>query len=224
MSSTMTVKATYPLLWHLEHACDDEEQKTAPGLPVTVRLQRQEVLQGFPAHAVTQQQKHICQHTYTPTHAPTHAPTQTHTHTHTHTQASQWLSDCSDTKYSRVSWHTMSHTITHQKHIYQHTLTHTLTHTRTHTQTQRGKEQQANTIEPAHATLRKLFRWDYKARSPVYTHPKGSHTHIKDPVVHVRVQRIMETRKIKIKMVCTKSVWVFIMFKLDTPQTKKKLD
>ena len=218
-SGTITVKATYPLLWHLEHACDDEEQKAAPGLAVTVRLQQQEVLQGFPAHAVTQQQKDICQHIPTPT----------------HTQALQWLTDCSDTKYSRVSWHPLSHnnikntfisththththtlcsdtkslqwhevlqgvlapTVTqqHQKHIYQHTHTHThfavtlshcsdtkysrvswhpLSHnnikntfisTFTHTHTPRGKEQQANTIKLAHTMLRKLLRWDNKARS-----------------------------------------------------------
>ena len=138
-SGTITVKATYPLLWHLEHACDDEEQKAAPGLAVTVRLQQQEVLQGFPAHAVTQQQKDICQHIPTPT----------------HTQALQWLTDCSDTKYSRVSWHPLSH----------NNIKNTFISTFTHTHTPRGKEQQANTIKLAHTMLRKLLRWDNKARS-----------------------------------------------------------
>ena len=181
-SGTITVKATYPLLWHLEHACDDEEQKAAPGLAVTVRLQQQEVLQGFPAHAVTQQQKDICQHIPTPTHAHTH----THTHTHTGFAVTDWLqwhkvlqgvlaptvtqqhqkhiyqhthTLCSDTK--SLQWHevlqgVLAHTVTqHQKHIYQHI----------HSHTPRGKEQQANTIKLAHTMLRKLLRWDNKARS-----------------------------------------------------------
>ena len=38
------------------------------------------------------------------------------------------------------------------------------------------------------------MRLGYKLRSPcVYTHAKRSHKHIKDPVVHVTVQWIMET-------------------------------
>ena len=179
-SGMITVKATYPLLWHLEHACDDEEQKAAPGLAVAVRLQQQEVLQGFPAHAVTQQQKDICQHIPTPTNA----------HTHTHTQALQWLTDCSDTKYSRVSWHPLSHnnikntfisththfavTLSHCSdtkysrvswHPLSHNIKNTFISTFTHTHTPRGKEQQANTIKLAHTMLRKLLRWDNKARS-----------------------------------------------------------
>ena len=42
---------------------------------------------------------------------------------------------------------------------------------------------------------KKSFRCDYKPMSSVYTHTKRSHTHVKDPVAHVRVPWIMETLK-----------------------------
>ena len=40
-----------------------------------------------------------------------------------------------------------------------------------------------------------LFKWDYKPRSHVCMHTKRSHTHFRDPVVHIRVSWIMETPK-----------------------------
>lgn len=40
----------------------------------------------------------------------------------------------------------------------------------------------------------KSFGWNYKPRSPdVYMHGSRSYMHVKDPVVHVRVQWIMKT-------------------------------
>ena len=39
------------------------------------------------------------------------------------------------------------------------------------------------------------FEWDCKPRSRVYTHANRSLMHAKDPGVHVRVRRIMETLK-----------------------------
>ena len=139
MPSTITVKATYPLLRHLEHACDDKEQKTAPGLAVTVRLQRQEVLQGFPAHTVTQQQKHICQHTYTPTHAHMcmHARARACAHTHPHRPCSDCLTAVTRSTPGCPGTH--CHTTTSKTHLSAHTHTHTHTQTHTHTHTQRKR-------------------------------------------------------------------------------------
>ena len=166
----------------------------------------------------------VSTHTLPRMHPCMHPRKHTHTHTHTGFAVTVWL------QWHKVLQGVLAHNVTHHNtsktHLsaHTHTHTHTLTHTRTHTLTQRGKEQQANTIEPAHTTLRKLFRWDYKARSPCIPIQKDHICTLKILWSMSEFSGLWKQEKKEKKMVCTKSVRVFIMFKLDTPQTKKKLD
>ena len=72
-------------------------------------------------------------------------------------------------------------------------------------------------------SLQNSFGWVYKPRSSLvcaYTHTARSHTHIKDPVVLVRVQWVTETPKqASIHWNCRK---FFSVFKLDAIRKKKK--